>query len=100
VLLWTLAADRRLPRRLADRIDRDPAQFGISDVCFWEIAIKLATGRLRAPADLPEVVADLGFQQVSITPKQAWSVRDLPLHHRDPFDRLLVVQAQDLDCQS
>jgi PIN domain nuclease of toxin-antitoxin system len=96
VLLWTLADDKRLPPWLRRELDQDPARFGVSDVSLWEIAIKRSLGRLRTPDDLPRVVADLGFHQVAITCGQAWAVANLPLHHRDPFDRLLVVQAQDL----
>jgi PIN domain nuclease of toxin-antitoxin system len=96
VLLWALAADERLPAWLGEAIDRDPAAFGVSDVCLWEIAIKRSTGKLRAPDDLPLVVTAVGFRQVSITRRQVWAVRDMRLHHRDPFDRLLVAQAQDL----
>ena len=51
---------------------------------------------LSTPDELPQVVAELGFFQVPITRTQVWAVRDLPLHHRDPFDRLLVAQARDL----
>lgn len=96
VLLWAFAADDRLPAWLGEDIDRDPASFGVSDVCLWEIAIKRSTGKLRTPEDLPQVVADVGFHQVSITRSQIWAVRDLPFHHRDPLDRLLVAQARDL----
>lgn len=95
-LLWALAADERLPTWLSQDLDRDAAGFGVSDASLWEIAIKRSTGKLRTPDDLLQVIADLGFQQVSITRTQAWAVGDLPLHHRDPFDRLLVAQAQDL----
>jgi PIN domain nuclease of toxin-antitoxin system len=95
-LLWAFAADDRLPRWLGEDIDDDPASFGVSDVCFWEIAIKRSTGKLRTPDNLPEVVANFGFHEVSITRTQVWAVRDLPFHHRDPFDRLLVAQARDL----
>jgi len=96
VLLWTLAADGRLPAWLGEDIDHDPGSFGVSDVCVWEIAIKRSTGKLRTPDNLPQVVTDLGFPEVSITRTQVWAVRDLPFHHRDPFDRLLVAQARDL----
>jgi PIN domain nuclease of toxin-antitoxin system len=68
----------------------------VSDLCLWEIAIKRSTGKLRSSDDLPRVVTDLGFDQVSISRSQIWAVRDLPFHHRDPFDRLLVAQARDL----
>jgi PIN domain nuclease of toxin-antitoxin system len=95
-LLWALADDGRLPAWLREDIGRNAAGFGVSDACMWEIAIKRSTGKLRLPDDLPRIVAELGFQQVSITRTQVWAARDLPFHHRDPFDRLLVAQARDL----
>ncbi len=95
-LLWTLADDDRLPDALAAEIDADPAGFAVSDVSLWEIAIKRSTGRLTVPDDLPQIVDGLGFTAVPIQRRQAWGVRDLPFHHRDPFDRLLVAQARDL----
>jgi PIN domain nuclease of toxin-antitoxin system len=95
-LLWALADDDRLPAWLREDVGADASRFGVSDVCLWEIAIKHSTGKLRTPDDLPQIVADLGFHQVSITRAQVWAVRDLPFHHRDPFDRLLVAQARDL----
>jgi PIN domain nuclease of toxin-antitoxin system len=96
VLLWALAGDPRLPGWLGEEINGDPDRFAVSDVSFWEIAIKRSTGKLRTPDDLPRVVADLGFRHVPITSGQAWAVSQLPWHHRDPFDRLLVAQARDL----
>lgn len=95
-LLWALAADERLTAWLRDDIEDDATRFGVSDVSLWEIAIKRSAGKLRTPDDLAQVVAELGFPQVSITRAQVWAVRDLPFHHRDPFDRLLVAQARDL----
>jgi PIN domain nuclease of toxin-antitoxin system len=96
VLLWALSGDDRLPAWLSEEIARNAPSFGVSDVSLWEIAIKCSTGKLRAPDDLPDVVAEVGFHQVSITSGQVWAVRNMPLHHRDPFDRLLIAQARDL----
>lgn len=95
-LLWALNADDRLAPWLRHDIAQDATRFGVSDVTLWEIAIKRSTGKLRTPDDLPQIIADLGFHPVSVTRSQVWAVRDLPLHHRDPFDRLLIAQAQDL----
>lgn len=95
-LLWELTGDERVPDWLRDDIDRDPSRFGVSDVCLWEVAIKRSVGKLQASADLPRILADLGFARVAITRSQVWAVGDLPLHHRDPFDRLLIAQAQEL----
>lgn len=95
-LLWEMAGDERLPVWVRAGIDDDSSAFGVSDVSLWEIAIKSSIGKLQADDDLPRRIKELGFHSVSITTKQVWSVRDLPPHHRDPFDRLLVAQALGL----
>ena len=50
-------------------------------------------GKLEAPDDLPDHIEAQGFGWLAVGAEHAWRVRDLPLHHRDPFDRLLVAQA-------
>jgi len=96
VLLWTLAGSTEVPGSLARRIDAAPSAFGVSDASIWEIAIKRSTGKLTVADDLPQIISSLGLSRVPITRRQAWAVRDLPFHHRDPFDRLLIAQAVDL----
>lgn len=66
----------------------------ISAASLWEIAIKSALGKLEAPESLPQRVVENGFELLPITADHAWQVRSLPHHHRDPFDRLLIAQAQ------
>ncbi len=95
-LLWVLAGDARVPDALSKKLDASPSSFGISDACMWEIAIKRSLGKLTTPDDLPDIVSSLGFAHVPISRRQVWAVRNLPFHHRDPFDRLLVAQALDL----
>lgn len=95
-LLWALGGHHALPASLAAAIDADPSRFLVSDVTLWEIAIKRSTGKLQVPDYVPELVAELGFGAVRIDRRQTWDVRKLPLHHRDPFDRLLIAQARDL----
>lgn len=95
-LLWALSEHPELPGSLAVAIDADPSRFLVSDVTLWEIAIKQATGKLQVPDYLPSIVVDLGFGSAPIARRQTWDVRKLPLHHRDPFDRLLIAQARDL----
>lgn len=60
----------------------------------WEIAIKSALGKLNAPEDLPRRAQELGFEFLPVTEEHVWQVRSLPHHHGDPFDRLLIAQAQ------
>jgi PIN domain nuclease of toxin-antitoxin system len=60
----------------------------------WELAIKVASGKLRLPNDLAGVVVDAGFTALPITGEHGEAAALLPLHHRDPFDRILIAQAQ------
>lgn len=70
------------------------AEVLVSTASLWEIAIKAALGKLDVPDDFPAQVEQLGFHPLSVTADHAWLVRRLPHHHRDPFDRLLIAQAQ------
>lgn len=94
VLLWWLADDPRLaePARLA--IGAGENDVVVSAASAWEIAIKSRLGKVSAPGDLEQQLADNGFLPLAVEVRHALGVRDLPDHHRDPFDRLLVAQAQ------
>lgn len=66
----------------------------ISVASLWEIGIKTALDKLDAPDDLPDRVQGLGFELLDVTAEHAWHARSLPHHHGDPFDRMLIAQAQ------
>lgn len=66
----------------------------ISVVSLWEVAIKRATGKLVLDADLLVEVRERGMDVLPIRAEHALAVADLPLHHRDPFDRMLIAQAR------
>jgi PIN domain nuclease of toxin-antitoxin system len=92
VLLWFVTGNRsRISPALRERIEAGAL---VSIASLWEIAIKAALGKLKAPDDLPRRVEELGFELLPITADHAWHVRSLPNHHGDPFDRLLIAQAQ------
>jgi PIN domain nuclease of toxin-antitoxin system len=93
VLLWWLADDPALGERAARAIEREPEVF-VSAASVWEIAIKKAIGRLDAPDDLVETVGASGFLPLPIGLAHADRAGSLPPHHADPFDRMLVAQAQ------
>ena len=82
-----------LPRAVRDRIQSADAVY-VSAVSAWEVAIKTALGKITARAAFADAIDDYGFDPLPITVAHADAVRALPPHHRDPFDRLLVVQAQ------
>ena len=93
VLLWWLSEDPTLSNEAREMIaDSDSIVF-ISAATAWEIAIKESTGKLRAPPDIEEQVEQYRFEPLPITIAHAYAAGHLPLHHRDPFDRMLVAQA-------
>jgi len=92
-LLWWLADDPSLSPTARDAIADPTNEPLVSAASVWEIAIKRGLGKLVAPEDLPDRIADEGFAWLQITAQHAWQVRDLPMYHGDPFDRLLVAQA-------
>lgn len=92
VLLWFVGGDsERISSALRTRIEAGAL---VSVASFWEIAIKKGLGKLEAPDDLPARVQELGFELLPIELEHVWAVGDLPPHHRDPFDRLLIAQAR------
>jgi PIN domain nuclease of toxin-antitoxin system len=96
-LLWWWADDRRLGQP-ARRSIADPANaVVVSAGTIWEIAVKRAAGRVTAPANLLETLEAEKFDIVSVTGADAVAAAELPLHHPDPFDRLLIAQAHRLD---
>ncbi len=90
-LIWW--DDDRLPQRVTAAIQAADAVF-VSAVTAWEIAIKSALGKLVARGTVADTLADYGFSPLAVSVRHADAVRSLPPHHRDPFDRLLVAQAQ------
>jgi PIN domain nuclease of toxin-antitoxin system len=93
VVLWWLTDDPTLSDDIKTRLDHDPDVY-ISSATVWEVAIKQSAGQLTQPADLPERIRDSGFAELPISSKHAIVAGRLPLIHRDPFDRMLVAQAQ------
>ena len=66
----------------------------VSAVAVWEVAIKQSLGKLSAIPNLLDVVEESGFASLPVTLRHGVAAGALPLHHRDPFDRMLIAQAQ------
>lgn len=76
----------------------DPANdIIVSAATVWELEIKRALGKLIAPPDLLAVIDDEGFTCLPVSGGDAAQAAQLPAHHRDPFDRMLIAQAIRLD---
>jgi PIN domain nuclease of toxin-antitoxin system len=93
VVLWWLMDDASLSDEVKNVLDHEPDVY-VSPATFWEITIKQGLGKLVAPGDLPEQILDSGFRELPIVAKHVIAAGRLPLLHRDPFDRMLVAQAQ------
>ncbi|MGD0947161.1 MAG: type II toxin-antitoxin system VapC family toxin [Candidatus Binatia bacterium] len=93
--LWWLSDDRKLCTAARDAIREPHAIVHVSAATIWEIAIKAKLGRLDVrDSDLVAEIAANGFAELAITARHAQSAGALPQHHDDPFDRMLIAQAQ------
>ena len=93
VALWWLDDSDELGPTSREHIgDAEEAFF--SAVTPWELGMKKALGKLSFPDGLVDALVHSGFEPLSIGPTHAETAPTLPLHHRDPFDRMLIAQAQ------
>jgi PIN domain nuclease of toxin-antitoxin system len=97
-LLWWIRNSTRLGKQARALIRSNDTSVWVSSASIWEICIKAPIGRLEL---LPPFEAELntemersGFRPLAITFDHAYAVSKLPLHHRDPFDRMLIAQAR------
>lgn len=97
-LIWFIMGDTRLPVALRTLIETVENQRFISVVSLWEIAIKMSLGKLDMGAPFAALIpGQLVANQIEILPiavAHLHQVAQLPFHHRDPFDRLLIAQSQ------
>ena len=92
-LLWALATPDRLSPRARDAIVDGTNEVFVSPASPWELVIKEAAGKLQATGDLRAEIDAAAFVALPITIDHALAAGALPLHHKDPFDRMLIAQA-------
>lgn len=93
VLLWWLDDHPSLSERARAVIADGNNMVFLSAAVIWEIRIKQALGKLKIPANFRQVLDKQPLETLAITAEHAHAVKDLPPHHRDPFDRMLIAQA-------
>ena len=93
VLLWWLSNDHALTHNHKSIILDKRNTCYVSAATIWEISIKTGLGKLEIPNDYPEEIRSQGFLELPVSWIHAQMVQDLPNHHKDPFDRLLISQA-------
>jgi PIN domain nuclease of toxin-antitoxin system len=95
LLVWWLMDSRELPVRARELIEDSSNRLFVSSASFWELAIKVSRKKIRLDLSrLLPAVEDAGFEMLPIQPQHAIAVATLPWRHADPFDRLLIAQAQ------
>ncbi len=92
--LWWLTDVARLPDTTRAAIANPGNDIFVSAVTGWEIAVKKSKGKLTAPDNLSAIIEEKGFRNLHLTFHHAEQAGRLPMHHRDPFDRFLIAQAQ------
>jgi PIN domain nuclease of toxin-antitoxin system len=93
ILIWWLSQEQRLSQAEIDLITDSDNFIFVSAATAWEIAVKKMIGKLEAPDDLPAALAINNFLELPITVEHSQKLYQLPLHHHDPFDRIMVAQA-------
>jgi PIN domain nuclease of toxin-antitoxin system len=93
-LLWWLAGDARLGTSARAAIADPDNEVFVSSATAWEISVKRASGKLVAPFDIASALERNYFIELPIEVSHAITAGELPRHHKDPFDRMLVAQAQ------
>ena len=93
VFLWWLENPRRISRGAHAQIEDTNNALYVSVISVWEIAIKEALGKLTVPPQFQHIVASGKYPIIPIQLNHVDHLRGLPLHHRDPFDRMLLAQS-------
>ncbi|MGH9188564.1 MAG: type II toxin-antitoxin system VapC family toxin [Acidimicrobiales bacterium] len=94
LLWWLESEDPRLPSSARDAVAAQGNSVTVSAASVWELCVKQGAGRLEIGGNLLAEIAANGFQPLPISLEHGSAAGRLPLHHRDPFDRMLVAQAQ------
>jgi PIN domain nuclease of toxin-antitoxin system len=93
--IWMVSQPRELSAESRDALVDPANERFLSIASIWEIAIKLSGGKLELPGTLQAAVDGMAAEMLPITMVHIRRVQTLPLHHRDPFDRMMIAQAME-----
>ncbi|MEQ8232520.1 MAG: type II toxin-antitoxin system VapC family toxin [Gammaproteobacteria bacterium] len=92
VFLWALAAPARIAPPQREELERLANTIYVSSISIAEIMLKASLGKLTFNFDPVQCTEQMGFQPLNFTATDAVVLKELPFHHRDPFDRMLIAQ--------
>jgi PIN domain nuclease of toxin-antitoxin system len=93
IFLQSLVSPEKIDKQRIYELETQANTIYVSSVSIAEIMIKASLGKLTVPFDPAEMIVKSGFEELSFTVKAAILLKDLPFHHRDPFDRMLIAQS-------
>ena len=93
IFLWALSEPNRLSQKQVIAMEDPTNTVYVSSISITEIAIKASLGKLELVFDPLDAAEKSGFEMLDFSAKDALILKDLPFHHRDPFDRMLITQA-------
>lgn len=95
IVVWSMSAPQTLSSRASRALSDHGNEGFVSVASIYELELKQRAGRLpfALPADWRHQVVDTGFAWLAIGANHAWRAANLPLHHRDPWDRMIIAQA-------
>ena len=93
IFLWALSEPNRLTQKQVIAMEDPTNTVYVSSISITEIAIKASLGKLELVFDPLDAAERSGFEMLDFSAKDALILKDLPFHHRDPFDRMLITQA-------
>ena len=95
-LIWFIGGNEELSQTARQSIEAENAVNFVSIASLWEIAIKISLGKLELKTPFKEINRQLlenGFEILPVTFEDTLTVSNMPFHHRDPFDRIIIAQA-------
>lgn len=93
IFIWAMERNRRLPAKLIQLLQNPQNSIFVSIASIWEMMIKKTDRKLKITRDIEADIKLAGFQQLPIVLSHVLKIGNLPLHHKDPFDRLLIAQS-------
>lgn len=97
ILIWLLGLSDKLPKNILKLLTNSKNEIFVSAVSVWEIAIKTSIGKLTFPFDIKDILHEIEKLKINILEincNHLIKVAELPFHHKDPFDRLIISQAK------
>ncbi|MGE9267421.1 MAG: type II toxin-antitoxin system VapC family toxin [Verrucomicrobiales bacterium] len=94
VVVWWLSAPEKLTAQAREQIANPANRVWVSAASVWELGLKVGKGKLRMPRDFARFLWNGGFEELPISSRHAEVALGLPPLHADPFDRMLIAQAQ------